>query len=130
MSVLPEIEVCIPTYTHNNAVVSAAGCRHKFRTTKNRFSVMAGHFMWYDYELMSNTAKVTGDVGRSMYTAWLCKLCASAIEVCDCAAPRQPVRHCSCSARVTARTGVPECPKLSAVAWRERRQHPVLHQHS
>ena len=56
--VLGEGEVCIPTYSHKFIVLSRGGCGYDQRTDTVKPALLAGHFIWEEYDWMLRNAQV------------------------------------------------------------------------
>ncbi len=51
------IEACVPSYSHSHLAVSRGGCGYSGAQGSVRPAVMAGHFLWREYEWMLETAR-------------------------------------------------------------------------
>ena len=49
--------MCIPTYSHSFLVLSKKGCGYTTSPNSLKPSLMAGHFIWEEYEWMLQTAQ-------------------------------------------------------------------------
>ncbi len=58
MDVLATEQVCIPAYSHEYNVLSVAGCGYAAVNHGPKPAILAGHFMWLDYDWMLATARV------------------------------------------------------------------------
>ena len=57
-AMMPRDQVCIPSYTHEYNVLSAPMCGYEAPEGASKPAVMAGHFMWYDYDWMVKSSQV------------------------------------------------------------------------
>ena len=50
-------DVCIPTYSHSFIVLSRQGCGYLDHGSATKPAIMAGHFIWNEYEWMLRNAQ-------------------------------------------------------------------------
>jgi hypothetical protein len=55
---LPSGSVCIPTYTHKFIVLSRGGCGYEAWSGAPKPALLAGHFIWEEYDWMLGNARV------------------------------------------------------------------------